>query len=367
MAALTEHAFRRLAAAGTLAPAYYLVGDDDFRKDEAMMLALVAAVPENTRAFNLEIRRGPELTADALATLVGTPPMVSTRRAVAIRDVGALRKDARQVLDRYLVRPAADTVLLLVTSAGAKPDRGLADRAVTVEFPVLTGDRVPKWIAHRASELGATVTPGAAALLQSALGGDLAHLANALDALVSYGSGGPAATATVGETRAPVTIDDAAVAAVVGVRRGETLGDLLDRVAARDVGGSLALLGPLLAQPKMAGVPIVMALTAQMLAIALGVALRAEGTPPSRLRQEMFGLLKATGSVLTGRPWGEAIDNWVRATDHWTPAALDRALAALLAADVALKDSRVSTDEQVLATLVLEICTAAAATRSRAA
>jgi DNA polymerase-3 subunit delta len=42
--------------------------------------------------------------------------------------------------------------------------------------------------------------------------------------------------------------------------------------------------------------------------------------------------------------------------DQWTPAQLDRALAALLAADCALKESRVSTEEQVLMSAVLELC-----------
>ena len=57
-------------------------------------------------------------------------------------------------------------------------------------------------------------------------------------------------------------------------------------------------------------------------------------------------------------PWGEAATAWTRAVDQWSPAQLDRALAALLAADCALKESKVSSDEQVLATVVLELCAA---------
>ena len=47
------------------------------------------------------------------------------------------------------------------------------------------------------------------------------------------------------------------------------------------------------------------------------------------------------------RPWGEAVATWTAAVERWSPAALDRALDALLATDIALKDTRVSTDATV--------------------
>jgi DNA polymerase-3 subunit delta len=56
---------------------------------------------------------------------------------------------------------------------------------------------------------------------------------------------------------------------------------------------------------------------------------------------------------------------WARAADKWTPPALRLALDALLEADIALKESKVSSEEQLLASVVLSIC--AAAERSAAA
>jgi DNA polymerase-3 subunit delta len=56
---------------------------------------------------------------------------------------------------------------------------------------------------------------------------------------------------------------------------------------------------------------------------------------------------------------------WTRAADKWTPPALRNALDALLEADIALKESKVSSEEQLLASVVLSIC--AAAERSAAA
>ncbi len=364
MATMTEHAFQRSVSAGTFEPVYYLFGEDDFRKDEAAAYALAEAVPTGARAFNQEVRRAADLDAESLASLLDTPPMLTARRAVAIRDVGSLRKDARRALDRYLDRPASDTLLLLVAAAEGKPDRTLADHAVAVDFPVLTGERVGKWIVHRAAELGAAVTPDAVTLLQAAVGGDLAQLAAEIEKSVSYvrGSG----TVEAGNA-AHVTIDDAAVTAVVGVRRGETLGDFLDRVAEGDAARALALIPHILAQPKTTAVSVLLALTTQTLAIAWGVALREQGSPPARLRQEYFEFLRAAGNPMTGRPWTDAVEAWVRAAEHTSRAHLDRVLDVLLAADLALKDTRVSTEEQMIATLVLEMCAGAGAPTRRAA
>jgi DNA polymerase-3 subunit delta len=179
------------------------------------------------------------------------------------------------------------------------------------------------------------------------VGTDLPQLAVELDKLASYTNGG--------------TIDDDAVTAIVGVRRTETLGTFLDAVAARDAVRALDLLPGVMAQPKASAVMIVMALTAQTLAIGWARARRGHGAASGRLAGELFGLLKEAGSVYTGRPWGEAVDAWARAAspqdDDPDGRLVDAALEALLAADFALKESRLSSDAQLLTNLVLTLCT----------
>ncbi|HKG94700.1 MAG TPA: DNA polymerase III subunit delta [Gemmatimonadaceae bacterium] len=326
----------------SFAPAYYFHGDDDYLKDDALKQLLAAAVDPATRDFNLDVRRGSDLDGEALGVLLNTLPMMAERRVVVVRDVPALRKDVRTTLERYLERPAPETLLVLIAPAGAKADKVLAERAAAVEFAPLTGDRVPRWIAHHVStELGASITPEAAELLHAAVGADLPALASELDKLASYAGGGE--------------IDERAVTEIVGVRRGETLGDLLDRVAERDAAGALALVAHVLAQPKTSAVSAVIGLTTQALALGWGYAMRAQGTPQGRLEGEYFGLLKETGG-LPMRPWGEAVKAWARSAQLWPPAATDRALALLLAADCALKETRLSSDEQLLGSLVLALC-----------
>jgi DNA polymerase-3 subunit delta len=337
---------------GAFAPAYYLHGEDDYLKDEELKRLIDAAVDPATRDFNFETLRGAELDAETLGSMVSTPPMMADRRVVVIRDVSALKKDARAMLDKYLKHPAPDLLLVLVSPSSAKTDAGLVKTTTAIEYTSLTGARIPKWISYYVEhDLGATITAGAVTLLQEAAGTDLGQLRIELDKLVSFTGGGP--------------INEAAVSAVVGVRAGETMGDFLDAVARRDAPSALTMLPAILQQPKASAVTTVMALTAQTLALGWAQAARERGTHPSKLNGDLFNLLKESGSVFTGRSWGEFVATCARASDSWTATAVDDALEALLDADACLKDTRLSSDEQLLSTLVLSLC--GVSTRRRAA
>jgi DNA polymerase-3 subunit delta len=326
--------------------AYYIVGEDDYQKEDAVRQLMDTALDSTARDFNLDVRRAQDIDAESLGVLLSTPPMMAERRVIVLRDVGALKKDVRKVLDAYLKAPAPDVLLLMIAAAGSKPEAAISGASTPLQFDSLTGDRIPRWIAHKAStEFGMKISEPAIDLLQVAVGSDLYQLASELDKLASYMEGR-------GDE-----IDEEAVAAVVGVRRGETQSDLLDAVADRNAARALELIPHVLAQPKTTGVSIVMALSTQMLAISWGRARLDEGLPRARLAQEYFDLLRETGAF-TGRPWGSATAVWARAADRWSRESLDRALDTLLEADVALKESRVSSEEQLLATVVLNLCAA---------
>ena len=341
MASAGEKAIHAALKTRVFDPVYYLFGEDDFLKEQTTRDLLDAAVEPSTRDFNLEIRRASELDPEALDALLSTPPMLAERRVVVLREVDKLKKSARTLLDKYLTRPAHDTVLVLVAPSGTKSDKTLSTRATTVEFSPLTGDRLPRWVAYHAQHvLGRTITPEAITLLIEAVGGDLAQLAVELEKLASYST---------------EVIDEHAVADVVGVRRGESLGDLLDAVAAKDVGAAIGLIPIVLQLPKTNAVSIVMALTVQTLALGFGEATLASGKSPRGLFNELMALLKDTGAF-PFRPWGEAVNTWTKHAPRWTAAEIDASLHALLTTDAALKETRLSSPEQLLTTLVLALC-----------
>jgi DNA polymerase-3 subunit delta len=255
------------------------------------------------------------------------------------------------MLDKYLKHPAPDLMLVLVAPAGTKEDKGLAAKTTSIEFVPLTGNRIPKWIAYYVEhDLKSSITEGALKLLQEAAGTELAQLRVELDKLISFTAGGP--------------LNEAAVSAVVGVRPGETMGDFLDAVARRDARTALAMLGPVLQQPKSSGVTMVMALTAQTICMGWAQSARERGAGPAKLSGELFNILKTSGSVFTGRSWGEFVQTCARESERWSARAIDEALEALLVADAALKETRLSSEEQLLGSLVLTLCGAPTARRA---
>ncbi len=328
---------------GTFDGAYYVCGEDDFQKDDAVKQLVEAAVEPAMRDFNMEVLRAQELDSKSLDAALSALPMLADRRILVIKDASALKKDARKILDRYLVKPSSDVLVILVESSGGKTDKELAKNATPLEFEYLTAERIPRWISHYASaHFNTRISADAADLLQTAVGTDLHQLVSELDKLASFANGRE--------------IEEKDVTAVVGVRRGETMADFLDGVATRNVTKALELVSLILSQPKTSAVQMVMALTAQTIAIAWGKARLREGLSQSRLQGEYFGLLKTSGSVFTGRPWGSAASAWASAADRWSAASVDHALDALLEADKALKETRLSSEEQIMSTLVLSMC-----------
>lgn len=332
-------AFKAALEKGKFDRAYYFHGDDDFLKEEQVRALIARATETPTRDFNLDQLRAPVLDAGALALVLQSLPLMAERRMVVIRDAGTLTKDIRATLSAYLAHASPQTVLLLVAPALGKPDVSLLDLTSSLEFKRLNEEDLSKFVARRVAAIGSTITPGAITLLCSATENDLLLLTGEIDKLRSFTNG------------AEITESD--VTAVVGIRHGETLGDLLDAVAMRDAPAAIALLDEVLSLPKTSGVPIVMALTTQTLAIGWAVAAIARGLSPYRVEQELFGLLKENSSSLVGRSWGEGVKCWARAVRLWNEQSVDRALALLLAADKALKDTRTSSDWQLLATMFL--------------
>jgi DNA polymerase-3 subunit delta len=345
MASAGEKALHTALKKRVFDPVYYLFGDDDYLKEGASRDIVDAAVDPSTRDFNLEMRRGSDVDAETLDALLSTPPMLAERRVIVIRDVDKLKKPARALLDRYLTRPASDTVLVLVAPSGTKADKQLAERATAVEYEPLDGVRLPKWITYHAQTvLGRTISADAVALLIEAVGSDLPQLAVELEKLASY---------------CAEAIDERAVSEMVGVRRGESLGDFLDAVAAKDASLALSLAPVVLQLPKTNVVSIIMALTTQTLALAYGEAAMASGLSARGLFPELMNLLKETGAYPM-RPWGEAVTSWSKHATRWSAAELDSALSVLLHADAAIKDTRLSSPEQQLTTIVLALCGGAA-------
>jgi DNA polymerase-3 subunit delta len=331
---------------------YLLHGDNEFLKDEAVRAIADRFTDAATRAFNLDILHAGDADPGRLSNALDALPMLAARRVVVLRDAPGLKKDARAVLDRYLAKPASDTLLILVAPAGWKAEAGLTSKATVIEMASPSERDAAAWAIGRATELGANLETDAAELLVRSTEADLALIDGELRKLRDYSPG-----------RA---IDRAAVAAIVGTTSGATMEDVLDRVCARDGVGAAGMIETALAQPKASGVTLVLALTTHMLMLGHGVIAREGRMSPGLLSKELFALMGESRSSFVGRPWGTAVSAVVRTVDQWDRDSVDRALALLREADSTLKDSNLSGEERILETLVLSIC-APRSSRHRAA
>src|SRR5256885_5095599 len=192
MGALTFDALLRSLKQGVPDPVYYLHGDEDVLKDEAVRALVERAVDPATRDFNLDQRSAPELDAEAFHALVNTAPMLAATRAVVVRGLEQLKKTAklRQELLRYLESPNPTTLLVLVQGAGEAPDAELVRQATAVAVEPLPPARVERWMAHRARQLTLTLAPEAGAPLVDAVGGGLPALGAEARKVGGAGGGG---------------------------------------------------------------------------------------------------------------------------------------------------------------------------------
>ena len=342
-------ALQRALAKGEIQPVYYLFGDEELLKDDAVHRIVALAVDASTRDFNLDRRRAPELTADQFRSLVETPPMLAARRCVVVTEVECLlqkrpRQQAlRTAVTGYLARPSAETVLVLVQSAGEKPDAGLERGTTAVDFEILEPARVLKWIHHRAGEGSLTLDDAAARLLQEAVGDDLPQLAAELVKLGAAVQGRTVTAADVGD--------------LVGVRHGETPGDFVDAVTGRRFAEAAAVVPRLLAGPGSTGVRLMTSLGTALVGLALARAHLDDGESRQVACDRVLRTIQALRPPGL-RTWSEEAARWVDDAARWSADELNQALAALLRADTRLKSTAVTGEEGIVVECVLSLAVA---------
>lgn len=342
MGALTLDALRGSLKQRAPDPIYYLHGEEDVLKDEAVRALLERAVEPGARDFNVDQRAAADLDPESFHMLVNTPPMLAETRVVVVRGLEQLRKNAkvRGELLRYLEAPSPTTVLILVQGAGEPPDPELTRRSTVVFLEALSPADVERWMAARARQLELTLEPEASELLLAAVGTDLSALARELEKL------GPLAA----QAGRPVT--RAEVAALVGLRRGETLQDLVDAALEQRPAAAAGLVEPVLEQAGMSGVRMLSALGSALIGTALARAEVDRGTARGRLESVLLGHLRSARPYGLGS-WEQTAARWARWAGLWTTPDLEAALRLALDADRALKTSTLTDEVGIVEQLVM--------------
>src|SRR5690606_30726 len=118
MPVLGREALSRELAAGRRGGVYFLFGQDEHSKEEAVAELLAAHLDPATRDFNFDQLRGTEVDAEALASAIATPPLMAEWRVVLVREAQALATSARtrSVIEAALERPVPGLALVLVAT-----------------------------------------------------------------------------------------------------------------------------------------------------------------------------------------------------------------------------------------------------------
>ena len=342
----------RALSRSELSPAYYLFGTEGVLREEALQTILDLALPVADRSLGLEQRSAAGLDPDDLHGALNALPMFGARRVLVLRDTETWKRKTtttpRPVLLKYLENPASETVLILVENAPSEeklrewePDAELVARTYAVHFEPLPPERVVRWVTYRAERLKVRLEPGAAEHLAAACNNDLGALRSELEKLAS-----------LPETAEPLTAER--VGELVGVRHGETALDWRDAVLSDDTPRAIRVLQPVLNQSSMSGVKLVTLLGTSLLGVSIARSHYDRQQRGSALERAVFDMIRRLRPFGLGN-WKEEARNWSRWAEAWPVDRLNAAIAAALAADRALKDSRVSDEGGVLTGLVLQL------------
>ncbi len=189
---LTVDALRKAVARGERGGTWFLHGDEEYLKEEAVQLLIAAHLDPATRDFNLDQLRGPGLDPETLASVCQTPPMLAEWRVVVVREAQALAANARarSVLELLINRKLPGLAFVVVAQIDEKNTpriwQQLAKNAMDCRVNALPQGELPDWLIRHAADAGVTLEPGAARALAAAAGPELGRLVQELHKLTDY-------------------------------------------------------------------------------------------------------------------------------------------------------------------------------------
>jgi len=179
----------------TTPPAVVLIkGDDLSLVSDATREAVDAALAGEDRGLAVEDLGGEELTVGAIVDSAMTPPFLSARRVLVVRDIGRFSSDDLAPLVAYLDAPSPTTSLVLVAGGGQTSIKLLnavkrAGEVIDAGTP-RAGRARTGWVVDRLKSSALKFDAAAGNLLSQHLGEDLGRLSSIIATLTStYGAG----------------------------------------------------------------------------------------------------------------------------------------------------------------------------------
>ncbi len=238
-----------------LAQVYILVSQEPLLLDRAQDAIRDAAVPPDLRGFNVDHLSGKGGSADQIANIAQTLPMMAKRRLVVVRGLELLPAAELTKLSSYLDEPNPSTVLMGVCG---KVDKRLKFFQKAKKLKMLYELTVPKrlapWIREEATRLQVSISSAAVDRLADVVGSDLARLGLSLEQLALYAGS------------REVEVDD--VDDLIADTRERSVFELTGAIASRNQVAALAAVHGLFEQ-RQSSIGVVMMLARHMRQLGL--------------------------------------------------------------------------------------------------
>ncbi|MAT89141.1 MAG: DNA polymerase III subunit delta [Flavobacteriaceae bacterium] len=173
---------------GTIAPIYFLMGEEPYYIDGISSFIEGNVLNETEREFNQMVLYGRDVSIDDIVSQSKRYPMMAERQVVIVKEAQDLSRTIEN-LAPYAEAPQTSTVLVMCykykkLDARKKLSKNIKKYGgVLFESKKLYDDKVPDWIRRVLAGRGYTVTPKASQMLVEFLGNDLGKINNELEKL----------------------------------------------------------------------------------------------------------------------------------------------------------------------------------------
>jgi len=172
---------------GTIAPIYFLMGEESYYIDGISKYIETSVLTEEERGFNQMVLYGRDVSIEDIISSAKRYPMMAERQVLIVKEAQDLSRTIEQLVS-YVENPQPTTVLVICykykkLDARKKLAKLVKQKGVLFESKKLYENQVPDWIRRVLAGKGYTITPKAAQMLTEFLGNDLSKVNNELDKL----------------------------------------------------------------------------------------------------------------------------------------------------------------------------------------
>ena len=175
-------------------PVYLVKGDDPAMLGDAVRKVIAELVGTDDPTMTVEDLSGEDIGIDAVVDACQTPPFLTSKRVVVLREVGRFKTEDVEPLLAYLADPLPTTVLVLSSGGGQTAPKLLnavkkMGHVIDASTPSKPKERT-SWLVARMKEASVDLDAAAGNLLTEHLGEDVGRITSLLEALaLSYGEG----------------------------------------------------------------------------------------------------------------------------------------------------------------------------------